>query len=1019
MLRRRMCVVFGPSAGVTAPLWTHRRVLAGTSGLGGTQPAPSAGGSGAWRAAVDVLPTMRSASLAGHPPPSGLSDTIAMDAVTELLAAVGNEAIEAAADDSNAKSPHRAATRRLVIAAQRHITGTRKGDLGLTLLQDNAPVAVCMAAGASLVIAAAAPRTIDTAVHTCAQRVDTSHMKSQPAVTWNVYVVHDCFTSETRTAAGTAALVAAVQSPYYATCPFAYLETYDERRCLKVWTKNGLTAVPVAAGYDDWLTFQRRHVDYFKGTTRQPQSSVFFDVAVPAEHGQSGGIPYSPRSECVQLLGGESGSGKTMLMLVGRADTMDLVVYIRLSTKDLRVPDDLHTSLSDEACRLQQLMTTIYSEQEALSRRPPISLSGEAATKRDERSKLRKSETEKRDKAFLSVADLLIQRAVGPQLHDLLCGYDKRHSGDKPFRVRIAFDEAGEHVGCVRAFCAVGGDLRLKLGWSECVEVHSVMGGTGIGSVSNPGGSESSDYTLMQLTPNRTSDVGSRVFAALSKRAENIASLSSVLKAVESDALCTAMRDNPRMAALIAWRCVVMAQETQNDHLFSGTSALDIRYKVLLPVAQKFKSLNGLEGLNGVPGALSTLVYACRFAIFPEDEVGKPPRHLITRLGVLVDNTRYETEKNFNSGGLTAMLRDGKRVSIRMGEAMYVGCYPTELGMYSISPAMVAVLHLLAMGNTEQFRKVLGDTFEVSLASMLMIVVCVFEGRTAVELLEFLFGAEALSEDVRNRVRGCVVAYRQLVLRYNDCPVNMNVLESLDRRERRGDAGAAALKAFGKLWEKGDAHTAWIEISPSGLPSADVVLHIPNALTLAVQCKDGIKQHQDAEIENILSSMGCVASKGAGPQRAIEGELAKLRAMTPAEWKQLKPGWLNDSVWSRLKPTARPKDRPWAHVKLSEKLEQLDGATSSVSHLVPVLCTTQKETICPSSDRRTAFSLAAILAEGFGEDSAPEGLSDQRLRNIRRSLFPFGKRPPASQLVDELYKYDVATHKEIMEGKAV
>ncbi len=36
-----------------------------------------------------------------------------------------------------------------------------------------------------------------------------------------------------------------------------------------------------------------------------------------------------------------------------------------------------------------------------------------------------------------------------------------------------------------------------------------------------------------------------RIFAALSKRAEESVLLSRVLKAMESDALCTAMRDNP------------------------------------------------------------------------------------------------------------------------------------------------------------------------------------------------------------------------------------------------------------------------------------------------------------------------------------------------------------------------------------------------------------------------------------------------------------------------------------------
>ncbi|CUG06309.1 Hypothetical protein, putative, partial [Bodo saltans] len=79
-------------------------------------------------------------------------------------------------------------------------------------------------------------------------------------------------------------------------------------------------------------------------------------------------------------------------------------------------------------------------------------------------------------------------------------------------------------------------------------------------------------------------------------------------------------------------------------------------------------------------------------------------------------------------------------------------------------------------------------------------------------------------------------------------------------------AGVVAVKAEGNaatsasqqdaalLWSK-RAEGAWIEISPPGLGSADVVLHIPNVITLPIQCKDRANVFPYHEVGKALNSM--------------------------------------------------------------------------------------------------------------------------------------------------------------------
>jgi hypothetical protein len=153
-----------------------------------------------------------------------------------------------------------------------------------------------------------------------------------------------------------------------------------------------------------------------------------------------------------------------------------------------------------------------------------------------------------------------------------------------------------------------------------------------------------------------------------------------------------------------------------------------------------------------------------------------------------------------------------------------------------------------------------------------------------------------------------------------------------------------------KLWSCTGG--AWIEVSPRGLLSADVVLHIPGVITLPMRCRDDGGTLATAVIGAALNSMRCVG------ERWVDAE-----APAPAD---------ADDLYART----------------------LKGLGAPV---VPVLYVAHTATL-PASTTSTVDAIGpyCIVAEGVGERDAagcqPDddvGRSDTRLHRIRRSIMLF------------------------------
>jgi hypothetical protein len=554
---------------------------------------------------------------------------------------------------------------------------------------------------------------------------------------------------------------------------------------------------------------------------------------------------YAMLSGTLILVGGESGSGKTMHMITGHCHRVDAVVYARCSPDALRSD---HRELVNSICTND----AIYAASCGVS----------AADAREAR--------EARDRDFLALVVKIVNAAVDQTSHMLreaLRTYKSASLNDS-FRVRVCLDDIGVEPAFLRACCELATcSLPRDLGWSDCVALRVVAGGSGVYSVKRPGGSEcsflkpvilpsynlyremrrpfgavnSADATLRRATgeiANCTTwsddavanrDAALRV--ALQRRSEQrpladrhsapgtpkdetlILMQEAVFAAVESDSSCVAALGNPRLAELMVARCLAVARDTEWSKIYSPFRN-NIRQLVLQPAVEAFKQLNGLEAVTA-GDSLRILIESLRHVVFDGydcADLSKSHRthDLIVRCGVLVASVAED-----------AMWR-----------------IPKTVHRYGISPAMFVVLDSLVAGACgDSFRKMGGSNFESAMAKFLFYAAQVFEGRPVTELVDFIIGSSAI--------------------------VGEEVMRSLTTRD-----GAPRLVAFERiqlrvccdndwktLWAATHESHAWVEISPPGLPSADVVLHIPGVITLAVRCYDKAATMSSHDIRERLNSM--------------------------------------------------------------------------------------------------------------------------------------------------------------------
>ncbi|CUG74193.1 Hypothetical protein, putative [Bodo saltans] len=147
---------------------------------------------------------------------------------------------------------------------------------------------------------------------------------------------------------------------------------------------------------------------------------------------------------------------------------------------------------------------------------------------------------------------------------------------------------------------------------------------------------------------------------------------------------------------------------------------------------------------------------------------------------------------------------------------------------------MVVVLTTLMSNAFEENFSNIGDVFERDMAKFLFVAAQAFHGRPVSELVDFIVGPLAFVGAAAQEIlkRNTTVKFSSVALRI-----------------------AGADNDHVGLWSNAGVAHAWVEISPPGLPSADVVLHIPDVITIPVQCKDLSNPFDHRGVASALSTM--------------------------------------------------------------------------------------------------------------------------------------------------------------------
>ncbi|CUE76820.1 Hypothetical protein, putative [Bodo saltans] len=228
----------------------------------------------------------------------------------------------------------------------------------------------------------------------------------------------------------------------------------------------------VAATVDDRRNLRNRYVNYQRSTGKFDAAAIFFDIGKPET--------WATNSNAPVLIGGESGSGKTLEMICGHSDKSNMVIYMRFADVLMRKLTK-YVPLCEAICNNETILRSA-------ARGGVVSPEEEKAAR------------DGRNEAFADLTKLVVKSAIDDSCAELSESL-KEHKSGETFTVRLCFDEMGDSPAYVRACCAMDTEaLREALGWGSKVEIRVVAAGTGIGSVDNPGGSENNFYQLAMLT---------------------------------------------------------------------------------------------------------------------------------------------------------------------------------------------------------------------------------------------------------------------------------------------------------------------------------------------------------------------------------------------------------------------------------------------------------------------------------------------------------------------------------------
>ncbi|CUG92970.1 Hypothetical protein, putative [Bodo saltans] len=210
-------------------------------------------------------------------------------------------------------------------------------------------------------------------------------------------------------------------------------------------------------------------------------------------------------------------------------------------------------------------------------------------------------------------------------------------------------------------------------------------------------------------------------------------------------------------------------------------------------------------------------------------------------------------------GTTTIELKDIVDVELQRTHIAY---YPEDLGRYSISPAMMVMLSTLMTGVFEENFSNIGDGPERNIAKFLYLAVQVFYGRPVRELVDFIAGPSAIVGKAAQKILddNTTIDFQSLTLRIcgdvphfrgaelssvpSKAPVAAHARTSI-KVARRGllsvdDTCVCKVSRKARGQRVGTCTScAWIECSPSWLPSADVVFHIPKVITITIQLSEG------------------------------------------------------------------------------------------------------------------------------------------------------------------------------------
>ncbi|CUG93369.1 Hypothetical protein, putative [Bodo saltans] len=418
-----------------------------------------------------------------------------------------------------------------------------------------------------------------------------------------------------------------------------------ERQIPMIDASGGEGLVYVISSQEDWNALQDRHVAFDGvGGKNKLQYCRHFDVTDASTRCST--------AETIILIGGESGSGKTMHMITGNREEADVVVYVRFALRPLNAEE---TEEPENVAEIRQSMKDVIAAHNKISDSEDLVDPWV-------------DPWTSRNTAFRNILMKLVKSAMSntnPTLDYRLKYWGAGSDTNKRvFRVRLCLDEIGSSTAFVSACCATSpANIRELLGWGDWVELRIIAGGTGVDAKSETLGSEASsfkysffskrgmrlywsmrrslerklrgdekthlDRARTELSTIKWANVEERkaalknrdqILQATIKQASNANAksrekgehldeaekdnfrasqqrliLEGLFSAIESDGACGAALTNPRLAALIVARCNAVAEEIMKMELCSSTSGTNIRQKILHPVAQSFKDISGLS----------------------------------------------------------------------------------------------------------------------------------------------------------------------------------------------------------------------------------------------------------------------------------------------------------------------------------------------------------------------------------------------------------------------------------------